>query len=134
MLATFSNMLRDEEGATLVEYALIVALIAVVAIAAVSLLGNMAAPGQPAVQVDRMELFGDRGSLSLEGDTLNCTGAVQREKTYDLAACYQAAYDGVIAHFIDALQTGAPFETSPDDNLKTLQLVEDAYRLAAWPH
>ena len=102
--------------------------------AAVSLLGDMAAPSQPAVQVDRMELFGDRGSLSLEGDTLNCTGAVQREKTYDLAACYQAAYDGVIAHFIDALQTGAPFETSPDDNLKTLQLVEDAYRLAAWPH
>ena len=42
MLATFSNMLRDEEGATLVEYALIVALIAVVAIAAISLLGKSA--------------------------------------------------------------------------------------------
>ncbi|MGR4064678.1 MAG: Flp family type IVb pilin [Vulcanimicrobiaceae bacterium] len=42
MLATFSNMLRDEEGATLVEYALIVALIAVVAIAAISLLGKNA--------------------------------------------------------------------------------------------
>jgi pilus assembly protein Flp/PilA len=42
MLATFSNMLRDEEGATLVEYALIVALIAVVAIAAISLLGTRA--------------------------------------------------------------------------------------------
>ena len=40
MLATFSNMLRDEEGATLVEYALIVALIAVVALAAITLLGQ----------------------------------------------------------------------------------------------
>ena len=35
-----SRFIRDEEGATMVEYALLVALIAVVAIAAVVLLGS----------------------------------------------------------------------------------------------
>jgi pilus assembly protein Flp/PilA len=37
-----SRMSRDEEGASLVEYALLVALIAVVCIAAITLLGNNA--------------------------------------------------------------------------------------------
>jgi pilus assembly protein Flp/PilA len=36
------NVLRDEEGASLVEYVLLVALIAVVCIAAVTLLGTSA--------------------------------------------------------------------------------------------
>ena len=40
---------------------------------------------------------------------------------------YQASFDGVIAHFVDCLETGAPFETDPADNLETLRLVEDAY-------
>jgi pilus assembly protein Flp/PilA len=46
MLSTFksslSQMIRDEEGASLVEYVLLVALIAVVCIAAVTLLGTSA--------------------------------------------------------------------------------------------
>ena len=42
MIATLKNLLRNEDGATLVEYGLIVALIAVVAIAAVKLLGQNA--------------------------------------------------------------------------------------------
>jgi pilus assembly protein Flp/PilA len=42
MLATFNKLIRDEEGATLVEYALIVALIAVVAIAVITTLGKNA--------------------------------------------------------------------------------------------
>jgi D-apiose dehydrogenase len=33
----------------------------------------------------------------------------------------------VIAHFVDCLETGAPFETGPADNLETLRLVEHAY-------
>ena len=40
---------------------------------------------------------------------------------------YQASFDGVIAHFVDCLETGAPFETDPADNLETLRLVEHAY-------
>jgi len=40
MLATLKSMIRDDEGATMVEYGLLVALIAMVALAAVKLLGT----------------------------------------------------------------------------------------------
>jgi pilus assembly protein Flp/PilA len=39
MLTTLKSMLRDEEGATMVEYGLLVALIAMVALIAVKTLG-----------------------------------------------------------------------------------------------
>lgn len=42
MIRTFKAMLRNEDGASLVEYALIVALIAVVAIVVVKTLGSNA--------------------------------------------------------------------------------------------
>ncbi len=42
MLKTLSALLIDDEGATLVEYALIVALVSVAAIAALTLLGTNA--------------------------------------------------------------------------------------------
>jgi len=40
MLSTLTSMLRDEEGATMVEYGLLVALIAMVALVAVKVLGT----------------------------------------------------------------------------------------------
>ena len=40
MLVSLTSILRDEEGATMVEYGLLVALIAMVALAAVTLLGT----------------------------------------------------------------------------------------------
>ncbi len=40
MLATLKTMLRDDEGATMVEYGLLVALIALVALGAVKVLGS----------------------------------------------------------------------------------------------
>jgi pilus assembly protein Flp/PilA len=40
MITTLKTMIRDEEGATMVEYGLLVALIALVAIVGVTLLGN----------------------------------------------------------------------------------------------
>jgi pilus assembly protein Flp/PilA len=40
MLKTFKSMIRDEEGATMVEYGLMLALIAIVCIAAVGLIGT----------------------------------------------------------------------------------------------
>lgn len=42
MLATFFGSLKDRKGQTLVEYALLLALIAIVCIAVVTLLGNKA--------------------------------------------------------------------------------------------
>lgn len=40
MVTTLTSMLRDEEGATMVEYGLLVALIAMVALVAVTALGQ----------------------------------------------------------------------------------------------
>lgn len=40
MLATLKSMIRDDEGATMVEYGLLVALIALVALGAVKVLGS----------------------------------------------------------------------------------------------
>jgi pilus assembly protein Flp/PilA len=40
MLTTLKSMIRDEEGATMVEYGLLVALIALVALGAVTTLGT----------------------------------------------------------------------------------------------
>ena len=40
MLTTLKTMIRDEEGATMVEYGLLIALIALVAITAVKTLGT----------------------------------------------------------------------------------------------
>lgn len=40
MLTTLTTMLRDDDGATMVEYGLMVALVAMVALAAVKLLGS----------------------------------------------------------------------------------------------
>ncbi len=42
MLKNFTSMLRDEEGQGLVEYALIIALVSIVAIAALRFLGGKA--------------------------------------------------------------------------------------------
>jgi pilus assembly protein Flp/PilA len=40
MLATLKSLIRDEEGATMVEYGLLVALIAMVALVAITVLGQ----------------------------------------------------------------------------------------------
>lgn len=40
MISTFARMIRNDDGATLVEYSLVVALIAVVAIGAITTLGS----------------------------------------------------------------------------------------------
>jgi predicted dehydrogenase len=58
-------------------------------------------------------------------------GGAPRVERYDADKGYQASFDGVIAHFVDCLETGAAFETGPEDNLATLVLVDDAYKAAA---
>lgn len=96
--------------------------------APVSLLANLAVHGQPPTQADRLVLIGTTGTLSLEGDALRCDGPAPFERRYDLPACYLQSYADTIAHFVACLRSGAPFETRPDDNLRTLALVEAAYR------
>ena len=92
-----------------------------------TVIGTMAAPGYPPRPPDRLELVGRRASAVLADNELRLLGPSPRTERYDPDAGYQASFDGVIAHFVDCLETGAPFETGPADNLETLRLVEHAY-------
>jgi D-apiose dehydrogenase len=97
--------------------------------APVALLSNVAVHGQPASLVDRLIVIGKRGTITLSGDTLRCVGDSPARLTYDMPACYSQSYTDTIAHFVECLRTGAPFETAPEDNLRTLELVEAAYTM-----
>lgn len=100
--------------------------------AGVTVFASFAAHGHPAIQLDRLEILGDKGAIKLDGPNLLCSGASPAEKVYDLADEYQGAYNRTIAHFVQSLRDGTPFETAPPDNLETLRLVEDCYRLSGW--
>jgi predicted dehydrogenase len=93
---------------------------------------SFAAHGFPAAQVDRLDILGETGSIRLDGPHLICAGASPAEKRYDLAVEYQGSYNRTIAHFMLSLADNTPFETAPEDNLETLRLVEDCYRLSGW--
>jgi predicted dehydrogenase len=95
--------------------------------AAVILNGDFMAHGYPAAQFDRLEILGEHGTIRFAGTSLELIGANPLALTVDLDANYIASYRGAIAHFLDCLESGAPFETAPDDNLQTLKIVEDAY-------
>ena len=98
----------------------------------VSVFASFAAHGFPAAQVDRLDILGETGSIRLDGPLLICGGASPGEKQYDLAVEYQGSYDRTIAHFVQSLCDNTPFETAPEDNIETLRLVEDCYRLSGW--
>jgi len=100
--------------------------------AGIAVFASFAAHGHPAAQVDRLEILGDKGAIRLDGPSLTCSGASPGERTYDLPTEYQGSYNRTIAHFVDALRDNKPFETAPQDNLETLRLVEDCYRLSGW--
>ncbi len=69
MITTLKTMIRDEEGATMVEYGLLVALIALVAIVGVALLGTnlttCSTPQQP--QSKKLEQPRIRGAAARRG-------------------------------------------------------------------
>jgi predicted dehydrogenase len=93
----------------------------------VEVTGTMVAAGHPARPPDHLEVVGSKASATFEDSALRLHGASPRSEHYDSARGYQASFDGAIAHFVDCLETGAPFETDPVDNLETLRLVEHAY-------
>ncbi|MEQ8397542.1 Gfo/Idh/MocA family oxidoreductase [Thalassobaculum sp.] len=92
---------------------------------------SLTVPGGPPRSSDTMRLIGERGTITFEDSTLRWSGGGDTQ-TWDREEAYQASFDGVMAHFADALRRGAPFETSAAENLATLQLVDDVYRLARW--
>ena len=99
--------------------------------AAVTLIGDFMAHGHPVAQRDRLEVLGTKGAIVLEGERLRLVrGAdVEEDATLDLAANYEASYLSVFTHFLDRLDDGGAFETSPEDNLETLRIVEQVYHL-----
>ena len=102
--------------------------------APVEVIGTMAAPGYPPRAADRLEIVGSKASAMFADSELRLLGAAPRSQSYDKDRGYQASFDGVIAHFVDCLETGAPFETDAAENLATLRLVEDAYAAADLHH
>ena len=98
--------------------------------AAVSLIGDFMAHGYPVAQRDRLEMLGTTGAILFEGERLRLVRGAQTEEdlAIDLAANYEASYLAVLTHFLDRLDDGGAFETSPEDNLETLRIVEQVYR------
>jgi D-apiose dehydrogenase len=89
--------------------------------------GNMTAPGLPSEIVDRLELIGTHGRITLCGNRLELSGVQSEAIEYDLAAAYQESFDRAIQHFTNCLIMGTEFETNAFDNLETLRLVEASY-------
>ena len=92
--------------------------------------GNICAPGFPCLPTDRLELIGEKASIIFDNDVLTIVGDEERSIRFNLEEAYQQSYDNAIAHFIGSLERGQPFETDRLDNLETLRLVSEAYRLA----
>ncbi|MEO8442578.1 MAG: Gfo/Idh/MocA family oxidoreductase [Betaproteobacteria bacterium] len=102
-----------------------------VAGAPVVVAGSFVAPGFGTAVSDRIDIIGTHASVILDGAGIELRGATTEHIAVDYAAAYQACFDAGIAHFVERLRAKLPFETGPDDNLRTLKLVEDAYALAA---
>ena len=94
----------------------------------VQVAGNLAVHGAPPAPRDHLRIFGTSGTIELDGNRLTATG--QQKQDFDADAVYQGSYDAAIAHFLDGIETGRPFETAPADNLETLRLVEAIYTVA----
>jgi predicted dehydrogenase len=96
----------------------------------VTINANLAVHGAPPAPRDHLRIFGTRGTLELNGNLLSAEGARQCRENFDPDETYQGSYDATIAHFLDSLDGKVAMETSPGDNIKTLALVEDIYRLS----
>jgi predicted dehydrogenase len=98
----------------------------------VTVTASLAVHGAPPNPRDHLRIFGAEGTVELLGSILSIKGKTTRRQEFDPDATYQASYDAAIAHFLDCLDGNVEFETAPRDNLKTLELVEEVYRLAAF--
>jgi len=99
--------------------------------APVVIAGSFVAPGFGTAVGDRLEIIGTHASVILDETGLELRGTANERLAVDYKAAYQICFDAGIAHFVEKLSSGRPFETAPEDNLQTLRLVEDAYVLAA---
>jgi predicted dehydrogenase len=91
--------------------------------------GNLSAPGFPPLPQDRLELIGEYSSIIFDGECLTLLNDQPETLQFPFEETYQSSYNNAIAHFVEGLLLGKPFETNLKDNLKTLKLVEEAYSL-----
>jgi predicted dehydrogenase len=92
-----------------------------------NVVANLSAYGYNPVRRDHFEINGRRGTIRLSANGLDLIGESRRSETFDLEADYAASYLAAIDHFLSCLADGSAFETAPEDNLKTLEIVEWAY-------
>ena len=92
--------------------------------------GVMTAAGHDVRAPDRLEIAGTRCSVILEGAVLKLIGAEQDTLVYDEAEVRQNCFNASIQHFVDQVKSGGPFWTSAQDQLESLRVMEDAYRMA----
>lgn len=109
--------------------------------APIALAGSYVAPGFGQLRAgetvvgaqtsDRLDLAGSHSSVVMSDEGIELRGAFTHRGTVDYPGTYQHCFNAAVAHFVERLRDGEPFETSAVDNLETLRLVEDAYRLAS---
>ncbi|MEQ8815642.1 MAG: Gfo/Idh/MocA family oxidoreductase [Thalassobaculum sp.] len=93
---------------------------------------SLAVPGAAPRSSDTLTLIGERGTIGFRDWVLSCSDGGPAE-TWEREAAYQASFDAVMAQFAGWLRGGPAFETTAAENLATLALVDDVYRLAGWP-
>lgn len=94
----------------------------------VTLIGDFTERRRPPVLFDYLQLLGTEGSIVFSGEIVRIIAGTRDEVVpVDLAADYDASYLGALTHFLDRLDDGGSFETSPEDNLETLRIVEQVY-------
>lgn len=92
--------------------------------------GVMTAAGHAVRAPDRLEIAGTRCSVLLDDAVLRLFGAEEETLRYDEAAVRQGCFDASVQHFVDQVRGGGAFWTSAEDQLGSLRVMEDAYRLA----
>lgn len=95
--------------------------------------GVMTGAGHAPRAPDRFEIAGTRCSVLLEGAVLTLSGAENQRIAYDEDDVRQGCFDASIQHFADQVRAGGAFWTSARDQLGTLRVMEEAYRLAGAP-
>jgi len=100
----------------------------------VVLSGSAVVVGYPEGFNDKFEILGSKGSITWDGDTLRLLGPEPREdripmrERYD--EMYQSCFTIMAGNFKDAIENDRPFESEAEDNLETVRVTEEAYRLS----
>lgn len=86
------------------------------------------------VHPDTAVIEGTEGTLTIDPDgrvRIQYRDGSANDEPVDAADAYQWSWTAALAHFADCLVHETPFETSGEDNLRTLRLVFAAYASAA---